>query len=86
MINIFGQCLAIAGSEAFDGPPHYYGGEGFALGMMALGFCTTGTYYIYLRRQNAIKIRNQGSEEAARVRQLNVEEIGEHHPDFFYFL
>ena len=86
MINIFGQCLSIAGSEAFKNPPHYYGGEGFSLGMMALGFCTSAANYVYLRRQNAIKIRDQGSEEAARLRQLNVEQISEHHPDFFYFL
>ena len=83
---MLGQCLAIAGTEAFDTPPHYYKGETLALAMTALGFCVSGAHIFYLHKQNKVKTRNQGSEEAARVRLLNVEEIGEHHPDFFYFL
>lgn len=83
---MFGQCFAILGAEIYSDPPHYYRGNGFALGAMVLGIITTLLFRFYLRRRNLRKARDQHTEAAQRMRVLGVEEVGDDHPDFFYYL
>lgn len=83
---MFGQCFSIASSHAYNGPPYYYAGNGFALGMMVLGFILSFIQIRLLMRRNEAKLAEQGSAEAAELRKLGVEEIQDRHPDFIYYL
>ncbi|KAL1962679.1 hypothetical protein VTN77DRAFT_9313 [Rasamsonia byssochlamydoides] len=85
-LNMFGQCFSIIGVEVYSDPPHYYRGNGFALGAMVVGIITTLLFQLYLHRRNLQKARNQHTEAAQRMRVLGVAEVGDDHPDFFYYL
>ncbi|TAQ84354.1 hypothetical protein B7494_g7317 [Chlorociboria aeruginascens] len=86
MMNIFGQCFSIIGQEVYSDAPHYYRGNGFSLASMVIGGIITGLYMLYLSKQNARKLRNQNTDEAISQRHLDIEEIGDAHPDFMYYL
>lgn len=86
LMQTVGQSLAIGGTEIYSDPPHCYRGNGFALGACVVGIIATIGLLFHLRAKNAHKLRNQNTEEAARVRALGIEEVWDDHPDFFYVL
>lgn len=83
---VFGQAFAVVGVEIFSDPPNYYRGKGFALGATAVAALASPLFQIYLKRKNAQKLANCDTEEAAVRRTLGIEEIGDDHPDFMYWL
>jgi hypothetical protein len=85
-INVFGQCFSIAAAEIYSDAPHYYRGNGFVLGTMVVGAMTSLILRWYLMKENERKERNQGSDEAARRRVMDIDHIGDAHPDFVYYL
>ena len=85
-INVFGQCFAIASTQIYSDAPHYYRGNGFVLGSMVVGVVTTGLLRWYLAWKNSQKEKNRDSEEAARLRVMDIDHIGDAHPDFVYYL
>jgi hypothetical protein len=86
MMNIFGQCFSIAGAEVYSDPPRYYRGNGFSLGAVAIGAMMAGALMFYLSKQNVRKLRNQNTDEARSLRLSSIEEIGDAHPDFMFYL
>ncbi|KAF2670439.1 putative pantothenate transporter [Microthyrium microscopicum] len=86
LTSMIGQVFAIASQKAYNGPPHYYAGHGFVLGMMVFGVIASGIQIRVLMWKNAKKLATQGSQEAKEKRALGVEEINEEHPDFMYYL
>jgi hypothetical protein len=83
---VVGQSMALAGTEVYSDPPHYYRGSGFALGAMVIGLLSTVLLMIFLARKNAAKVAAQDSDEAIARRGLGLEEIWDDHPDFYYYL
>lgn len=85
---MIGQCFAIIGTKVYSDPPHYYRGNGFVLGMTLLGALTAATFVLYLHKQNLRKKQEQFSNDpsVASRRALGAEQIGDKHPDFFYYL
>ncbi len=83
---VFGQCMALAGTQIYSDPPHYCRGNGFALGAMIVGIVSVIMLMVYLSKKNATKRAVQFSEEANAHRALSLEEISDDHPDFFYYL
>jgi hypothetical protein len=83
---VFGQAFAILEVEIFGDPPNYYPGKGFALAGTTAAALVTPLSQLYLKRKNAQKLSNQDTEEAAAKRGLGIEEIGDDHPDFMYWL
>jgi hypothetical protein len=53
---------------------------------MVLGIIAALLFQLYLWRKNSQKQRDQFTEEARQTRALGIEEVGEKHPDFFYYL
>lgn len=85
-INMVGQSFSIAGSMVFDSPPTYRKGKIFALSFALLGVVVGALLMGYLRMENHKKRQNQHTPEAADRRRMDLEEICEDHPDFFYWL
>lgn len=83
---MFGQCFSIASAEIYSDAPHYYRGNGFVLGAMVIGAVTAFLLRWYLGRENRKRERDRASDEAMRSRMMDIEEIGEAHPDFVYYL
>ncbi len=86
LIGMIGQCFSIIGTQVYSDPPHYYRGNGFALGAAVIGGITTIICYFDLRNENAKKIRDTDTDFARSQRSLGIEDIGNKHPDFYYFL
>ena len=86
LMQTVGQSLAIGGTEIYSDPPHYYRGNGFALGACVVGIIATIGLLFHLRAKNTYKLQNQNTEDAARARALGIEEVWDDHPDFFYVL
>ncbi|KFY85767.1 hypothetical protein V500_08136 [Pseudogymnoascus sp. VKM F-4518 (FW-2643)] len=85
-IMVVGQSMALAGTQVYSDPPHYYRGSGFALGAMISGLLATVLLMIFLTRKNAAKVAAKDSDEAILRRGLSLEEIWDDHPDFYYYL
>ncbi|KAI6081263.1 putative pantothenate transporter [Hypoxylon rubiginosum] len=85
-INIFPHLFAISGNQAYQDPPYYSVGNSAALGMTIMMFVCSLILRWYLGFLNAKKKANQFSPQAAEMREKSLEEIGDHHPDFFYTL
>jgi hypothetical protein len=85
-MNVFGQCFSIASTQIYSDAPHYYRRNGFVLGAMVVGIMATGLLRWYLARRNEQKERDRDSDEAAQIRGLDIEHIGDAHPDFEYYL
>ncbi|XXH02448.1 hypothetical protein Hte_008824 [Hypoxylon texense] len=85
-INIFPHIFAISGNQAYQDPPLYSVGNASALGMTILMFVCSIILRWYLGYLNNKKKANQFSPQAAEMREKSLEEIGDHHPDFFYTL
>jgi hypothetical protein len=85
-INVFGQCFSIASAEIYSDAPHYYRGNGFVLGAIVVGIAVSLLLRWYLIKENKRKKSNQGSDEAARTRVMDIDHIGDAHPDFTYYL
>lgn len=83
---VFGQAFAVLQVEIFGDKPNYYPGKGFAFAGTAAAALVTPLFQLYLKRENARKSANQHTEEAAAKRGLGIEEIGDDHPDFMYWL
>ena len=81
-----GQCFSIASTQNYSDPPYYSRGNGFALGLLVVGFILTGVFMWFLARKNAEKVAAQQSEDAAAKRGMSIEEIQDRHPDFMYYL
>lgn len=79
------QCLSIAGTQVYSDPPHYYRGNGFALGSSVIGGIAVILLFFDLKNENAKKRRDSDSEYAQSQRPLGIEDIGNKHPDFYYF-
>lgn len=86
MIIMIGQSMGIASAKVYSDAPRCYRGNGFALGAMVVGIIVTAVFMIFLSKKNAMKVANQGSEEAIARRVLTIEEIQDDHPDFFYYI
>ncbi|KAI1136002.1 putative pantothenate transporter [Hypoxylon sp. FL0543] len=84
--NIFPHLFAISGTQAYQDPPYYSIGNATALGMSVLMLLSSIGLRFYLGYLNKKKRANQFSEHAAYMRGKSIEEIGDHHPDFFYTL
>jgi hypothetical protein len=85
-ISMVGQCLSLAGTEVYSDPPHYYRGNGFALGAAVIGTVTAGILKIHLHRRNMQKHRDTDTGHAWSQRAMSIEEIGSDHPDYFFFV
>jgi hypothetical protein len=81
-----GQSMGIASAKIYSDAPLYYRGNGFALGSMVVGILVTAALMGFLTKRNAMKLAAQGLEEAIAKRVLNIEEIQDDHPDFFYYI
>jgi hypothetical protein len=81
-----GQSMEIASAKIYSDAPLYYRGNGFSLGGMVVGIIVTGALMVFLTTRNAMKLANQHLEEAITKRVLNIEEIQDDHPDFFYYI
>ncbi|KAI2469786.1 putative pantothenate transporter [Annulohypoxylon bovei var. microspora] len=84
--NIFPHLFAISGTQAYQDPPYYSIGNASALGMSILMLVSSIVLRWYLGYLNKKKAENQFSEQAAVMREKSIEEVGDHHPDFFYTL
>ncbi|KAI1455775.1 putative pantothenate transporter [Annulohypoxylon moriforme] len=84
--NIFPHLFAISGTQAYQDPPYYSKGNAAALGMSILMLLSSIGLRWYLGFMNNKKKANQFSEQAAAMREKSIEEVGDHHPDFFYTL
>ncbi|KAI1091576.1 putative pantothenate transporter [Rostrohypoxylon terebratum] len=84
--NIFPHVFAISGTQAYQDPPIYSKGNAAALGMSILMLLSSIGLRFYLGYLNKKKRANQFTEEAALLREKSIEELGDHHPDFFYTL
>ncbi|KAI1101042.1 putative pantothenate transporter [Jackrogersella minutella] len=84
--NIFPHLFAISGTQAYQDPPYYSIGNSAALGMSIMMFLSSILLRWYLGFLNNKKKANQFTEHAAVMREKSIEEIGDHHPDFFYTL
>lgn len=78
------QVFSIVGTEVYSDPPHYYRGNGFALGASVVGGIATLLLYFDFRRQNEKKRAEIDTETARRLRPMGLEEIGNRHPDFTF--
>jgi len=85
-MNMTGHVCAIGVSFAFNDGPEDRKGKGVAMGSAVLSMLLTPVFMLYLRRQNAKKLRVKGSPEASALRAKSVEEIYDAHPDFLYTL
>ncbi|KIY01719.1 uncharacterized protein Z520_01857 [Fonsecaea multimorphosa CBS 102226] len=84
-LGAIGQCFSIVGTQVYSDPPHYYRGNGFGLGASVIGGIATIVLYFDLRNENAKKRRDAETDFARSQRSLGIEDIGNRHPDFFYF-
>ena len=85
-MNMIGQTFSIVGTKVYSDPPHYYRGNGFGLAATAVGALTALILRLYLVKENARKERERYTEAASPLRTLDPDEIGDRHPDFFYYL
>jgi len=83
-MNMTGHMCAIAVSFAFRDAPHYFTGKGLGLASSAVAAMAAPAMIAYLKRQNANKLANKDSPEAAALRAKSIEEIYDAHPDFMY--
>lgn len=83
-MNMTGHACAIAVSFGFRDGPHYYTGKGLGLGSSVIAAVTAPVMVMYLKRQNAKKLAEKDTPEAAALRSKSVEEIYDDHPDFMY--
>lgn len=86
MLVMTGQAMSIASAQVYTDAPHYTRGNSFSLAFTALGLILMAVFMWYLARINAEKLANQGSEEVNAKRGMDIEEIQDEHPDFFYYL
>ena len=78
--NVF----SIVGTEVYSDPPHYYRGNGFALGASVISVLAVLLLYFDFRRENQKKRRDAHGDAAVQLRHKGVEELGNKHPDFYY--
>ena len=83
---MIGQAMSIASAQVYSDAPYYTRGNSFSLSFTILGAMLTGVFVWYLARMNAKKLADQGSDKASAKRGMNIEEIQDEHPDFFYYL
>ncbi|KAH9995003.1 putative pantothenate transporter [Xylariaceae sp. FL0662B] len=82
--NIFQALFSICGTQAYRDPPYYSIGHSAALGMTIMMLVISLFLRWYLGFLNNKKRENQFSECAVEKRGKSLEEIGDHHPDFFH--
>lgn len=85
VMGSIGQCLSIAAAHVYSDPPYYYRGNGFSLGAIVVAAIFIIILYFDLRNENAKKRRDTDSDFARSRRSLGLEDIGNKHPDFYYF-
>lgn len=86
MLVMTGQAMSIASAHVYTDAPYYTRGNSFSLAFTVLGLILTAVFVWHLARINAEKLVNQGSDEANAKRGMDIEEIQDEHPDFFYYL
>ncbi|KAF2171485.1 hypothetical protein M409DRAFT_18602 [Zasmidium cellare ATCC 36951] len=86
VVAMIGQCFALMATELYSDPPRYYRGNGIALRSAVVGFCTSAVLVVKLKHANEQKTRVASLELARRQRLLSIEELGNEHPDFYYFI
>ncbi|OQV08074.1 hypothetical protein CLAIMM_12399 [Cladophialophora immunda] len=86
ILSMVAQSLNIAAAQIYSDAPHYYRGDGFVLGVVVLGLATAITLRFYFMSLNRKKQENWDSDEARRTRTMDIETIGDAHPDFVYWL
>ena len=86
MVSMVAQCFSIAATQIYSDPPTYYRGNGFALGSAMVGFCTCVVLVLRLQHLNRQKKGAAESDANNRLRSLSVEQLGNDHPDFYYFI
>ncbi|KAI1375289.1 putative pantothenate transporter [Hypoxylon crocopeplum] len=82
--NIFPHLFAISGNQAYQDPPYYSIGNAASLGMSIMMLVSSVILRWYLGYLNDKKKANQFSQHAAEMREKSIEDIGDHHPDFYY--
>ncbi|OQU99153.1 hypothetical protein CLAIMM_04827 [Cladophialophora immunda] len=85
VLGTVGQCFSIIGTQVYSDPPRYYRGNGFAFGASVVGGIATIALFFDLRNENAKKRRDADTDFARSQRSLGIEDIGNQHPDFYYF-
>ncbi|CAK7237343.1 hypothetical protein SBRCBS47491_009943 [Sporothrix bragantina] len=85
-LSMVAQSLNIAAAQIYSDAPHYYRGDGFVLGVVVLGLATATCIRFYFTRLNRKKDENRNSDEARLTRMMDIETIGDAHPDFVYWL
>lgn len=83
-MNMTGHVCAIAVSFSFHDAPLYFTGKGLGLASSSIAAILAPALIMYLTRQNAKKMANKDTPEAAVLRAKSVEEIYDGHPDFIY--
>jgi hypothetical protein len=84
IMNMTGHVCAIAVSFSFRDAPYYFTGKGLGLASSAIAAMLAPAMIMYLKRQNAEKLANKHTAEAAILRGKSIEEIYDGHPDFMY--
>ncbi|OTA98910.1 hypothetical protein M426DRAFT_98002 [Hypoxylon sp. CI-4A] len=84
--NIFPHIFSISGTQAYQDPPYYSIGNATALGMSVMMLVASSVLRWYLGYLNNKKRANQFTDESNALREKSIEELGDHHPDFFYTL
>ncbi|KAI1079059.1 putative pantothenate transporter [Whalleya microplaca] len=82
--NIFPHLFSICGNQAYRDPPYYSVGNTASLAMVIMMLLSSLALRWYLEFLNKRKRANQSSEQAIATRGESLENIGDHHPDFFY--
>lgn len=83
---ICGQCFAVMGLEIFTDAPKYERGKGLGFAASALSAMLVPVFILFISHLNKKKDRDQHSPEAVAKRRLGIEEIGDDHPDFRFWL
>ncbi|KAK5653020.1 hypothetical protein OQA88_9306 [Cercophora sp. LCS_1] len=84
IMNMTGHVCTIAVSFGFRDGPQYYTGKRLGLSSAAIAALAVPAMMMYLKAQNAKKLANKNTPEAAVMRAKSVEEIYDTHPDFMY--
>ncbi|KAI0169101.1 putative pantothenate transporter [Hypoxylon sp. FL1284] len=83
-LNILPHIFAISGNQAYQDPPIYRVGNTSALVMSVTIVVCALLLRWRLAHLNKVKKANQHTQQAADMREKSIEDIGDHHPDFFY--
>ncbi|KAI1328016.1 putative pantothenate transporter [Xylariaceae sp. FL0255] len=85
-MNIFPTLFSISATQAYSDPPYYRTGNAVALGLSVLVVIATIVLRWYLVRLNNVKKSLASSSDSDMMSAEDIEEVGDRHPNFFYYL